>query len=190
MSLIGCRESKIDNDFHQEATHELLTSHLGDAEIDTALAAFIQRLMTTPEKRLRSLYTNTNNPNIPALREIKPNSDIIDSSMMSAQNCMLKGVTKVAHIMDAIYKNIDRVPPEMNLRSSMSNFNDAMRFFAAANLERSQNIVLLASTQAVYKAPHSTVRGHSRPESVQDSQSSSSSGSSRKSQSVRLEHNT
>ena len=27
------------------------------------------------------------------------------------------------------------------------------------NLEWSQNTVLLASTQAVYKAPHSTVRG-------------------------------
>ena len=28
-------------------------------------------------------------------------------------------------------------------------------------VERSQNTVLLASTQAVYKAPHSTVREHS-----------------------------
>ena len=28
-------------------------------------------------------------------------------------------------------------------------------------IERSQNTVLLASTQAVYKAPHSTVREHS-----------------------------
>ena len=50
--------------------------------------------------------------------------------------------------------------------------------------ERSQNTILLASTQAVYKAPHSTVRGHyyyywSR---------SSSDSSSRKSESIRLEH--
>ena len=28
--------------------------------------------------------------------------------------------------------------------------------------EQSQNTVLLASTQAVYKAPHSTVQGHSQ----------------------------
>ena len=53
---------------------------------------------------------------------------------------------------------------------------------------------LLASTQAVYKAPHSTVREQYR-ESDTHSQSwdrhpSSSSSSSRKSQSVRLEHNT
>ena len=59
--------------------------------------------------------------------------------------------------------------------------------------ERFQNTILLASTQVVYKAPHSTVqgqlqlehpRGHTHTESV------SSRGSSRKSQSVRLEHNT
>ena len=33
---------------------------------------------------------------------------------------------------------------------------------ANGGLERSQNTVLLASTQAVYKAPHSTVRGRSQ----------------------------
>ena len=49
--------------------------------------------------------------------------------------------------------------------------------------EWSQNTVLLASTQAVYKAPHSTVRG------VSVQSLSGSSSSSRKSQSVRLEHN-
>ena len=42
------------------------------------------------------------------------------------------------------------------------NFNK-MCFIIAATLddtERSQNTVLLASTQAGYKAPHSTVREH------------------------------
>ena len=60
-------------------------------------------------------------------------------------------------------------------------------------IERSQNTVLLASTQVVYKALHSTVQGqlqlehpcrHTHTESV------SSRGSSRKSQSIRLELNT
>ena len=66
---------------------------------------------------------------------------------------------------------------------------------SSGKYERSQNTVLLASTQAVYKAPHSTVQaererqleqscGHTHTESV------SSRGSSRKSQSVRLEQNT
>ena len=138
-TLIGCRESEMSNDLYQEATQELLRTDPGDAEIDVDLAAFIQRLMATPEKRLEALYDNTNNPyNIPALREIKLSPDATDSTMTCAQNYMLKGVTKVAYIMDAIYKNIDRVPPEMNLRSLMSNFNDAMRFFGAANLKMTQ----------------------------------------------------
>ena len=45
------------------------------------------------------------------------------------------------------------------------------------DFERSQNTVLLASTQAVYKAPHSTVRRAERqkqPDSQAVSQSSSS----------------
>ena len=50
--------------------------------------------------------------------------------------------------------------------------------------ERSQNTVLLASTQAVYKALHSTVREQKQKDI------SSSSSSSKKSQSVRLEHST
>ena len=56
-------------------------------------------------------------------------------------------------------------------------------------LERSQNTVLLASTQAVYKAPHSTVRGG---QSVRESRqlAAEQSSSSRKSQSIRLEHDT
>ena len=63
--------------------------------------------------------------------------------------------------------------------------------------ERSQNTVLLASTQAVYKAPHSTVwetDAHTHTlrsdTHTQGGQLTSSSGSGRKSQSVRLEHNT
>ena len=65
--------------------------------------------------------------------------------------------------------------------------------------ERSQNTVLLASTQAVYKAPHSTVRHTQRVSGVGvrhthsqswDRHPCSSSSSSRKSQNVRLEHNT
>ena len=55
--------------------------------------------------------------------------------------------------------------------------------------ERSQNTVLLASTQAVYKPPHSTVRAH-RVISSSRSRTSNSSSSSKKSQSVRLEHST
>ena len=54
-------------------------------------------------------------------------------------------------------------------------------------VERSQNTVLLASTQAVYKALHSTVRETvSHGTDVQAAVASSS----RTSQSVRLEHNT
>ena len=116
-TLISCRESEMSNDFYQETTQELLTSDQEDAEIDAELAAFIQCPMATelPEKHLKSLYNNTNNPSsIAALREIQLNSDVTHSSMIYAHNCMLKGVTKVAHIMDAIYNNIDRVPPEMN----------------------------------------------------------------------------
>ena len=60
--------------------------------------------------------------------------------------------------------------------------------------ERSQNTVLLASTQAVYKAPHSTVQETQCQTQGQihtpRGQLTSSSGSSRKSQSIRLEHNT
>ena len=54
---------------------------------------------------------------------------------------------------------------------------------AHAQAERSQNTILLASTQAVYKALHSTVQG-------EQLQLAARSGSSRKSQSVRLEHDT
>ena len=58
--------------------------------------------------------------------------------------------------------------------------------------ERSQNTVLLASTQAVHKAPHSTVQDTHRDRHTQyrhrDTRGSSSS--SKKSQSVRLEHST
>ena len=55
------------------------------------------------------------------------------------------------------------------------------------DFEWSQNTVLLASTQAVYKAPHSTVRER---ELVSREQLERSRSSSRKSQSIRLEHNT
>ena len=60
------------------------------------------------------------------------------------------------------------------------------------NIERSQNTVLLASTQAVYKAPHSTVRHTHRQTHAGYSTHTVavSSHCSRKSQSVRLEHNT
>ena len=68
-------------------------------------------------------------------------------------------------------------PQDFPARISCKNF---VQHFPAT--ERSQNTILLASTQAVYKAPHSTVR--------ERQQLTSSSGSSRKSQSVRLEHNT
>ena len=37
---------------------------------------------------------------------------------------------------------------------------DVVTLLYKLELERSQNTVLLASTQAVYKAPHSTVWGH------------------------------
>ena len=37
--------------------------------------------------------------------------------------------------------------------------NSDLRHGQEFDCERSQNTVLLASTQAVYKAPHSTVRG-------------------------------
>ena len=135
-TLIGCRESETS----YNATQEIMTSDPEiDAEIDADLAAFIQRLMTSqqPGERLKSLYDNTNNPsNIPALREIRPNSDL--TCMVYAQNLMLKGVAKVAHIMDAIYKNIDKVPAEMSPGSLMLNFNDAMRLFGAANLKMAQ----------------------------------------------------
>ena len=59
-------------------------------------------------------------------------------------------------------------------------------------IERSQNTVLLASTQAVYKAPHSTVResASDRHRRTQSRDRRLSSSSSRKSQSIRLEHNT
>ena len=53
--------------------------------------------------------------------------------------------------------------------------------------ERSQNTVLLVSTQAVYKALHSTVRGETHTHAVHMRTHSSSS---KKSQSVRLEHST
>ena len=60
--------------------------------------------------------------------------------------------------------------------------------------ERSQNTILLASTQAVYKAPHSTVRGDTHVDTQRrthtELQLAACSGSSRKSQSVRLEHDT
>ena len=73
--------------------------------------------------------------------------------------------------------------------------------FIVLEYERSQNTVLLASTQAVYKAPHSTVRRSLARSFIQESESDAdsqsrdrhlggSSSSSRKSQSVRLEHNT
>ena len=56
--------------------------------------------------------------------------------------------------------------------------------------ERSQNTILLASTQAVYKAPHSTVWRERERRECGHKQMTSSRSSSRKSQSVRLEHNT
>ena len=128
-------------DFRQRGTGKLLPSDHVDTEIDADLGEFIQRLLITvqPEERLKFLYDKTHCPTIiPALQEIKLQSSVIDSSIMYAQNYMLKGITKVAYIMNAIYKNIDMVPAEMNLRSLMSNFNDAMLFFGAAKYEMVQ----------------------------------------------------
>ena len=53
--------------------------------------------------------------------------------------------------------------------------------------ERSQNTILLVSTQAVYKALHSTVRGHAHSHTRL---AHTRSSSSKKSQSIRLEHST
>ena len=54
---------------------------------------------------------------------------------------MLKGISKVAYIMLVIYKNIDKVPPELCSRALMSDFNDAMRLLAAANFDMDQHRV-------------------------------------------------
>ena len=62
--------------------------------------------------------------------------------------------------------------------------------FQFSNSHDSQNTVLLASTQAVYKAPHSTVRERDTHRQLAVSSRTAHSSSSRKSQSVRLEHNT
>ena len=49
-------------------------------------------------------------------------------------------------------------------------YQKAKALFIKYQNERSQNTVLLASTQAVYKAPHSTVRGHTHTHRVREDQ--------------------
>ena len=115
-----------------------------DEEISEEAAAFIQFLMTNkqPDDSFRSLYNETHRPtNVPALEELKLNStwnkelnELVDR-MQYAQNCMLKGVTKTAYVMDTLFKHVDKLPEEPNLWQLMSDLNSAMRFFGATNLE-------------------------------------------------------
>ena len=134
-------EAVLRNNFHQEENSKLPTSDPVGTEIDADVAAFIQRMMTTPQpvKHLSSMYNKTHRPsNVSSLGDIELKAEATDGRMVHAHNCMLKGITKVAYIMDTFYKNIDMIHSEMNPGSLMSHFNHAMRFFGAANFEMVQ----------------------------------------------------
>ena len=118
-----------------------------DKEINDKIANFIELLMTKrqPDDHLRSLYNDTHRPaNVPALGEVEFRSAVkteeldLGDRMEYAQNCMLKGVTKTAYVMDTLFKHVDKLPKELQPEQLMSDINSAMRFFGAANLELSR----------------------------------------------------
>ena len=95
-----------------------------------------------PDDWFKTLYNEAHRPaNVGALGDIKLNSAVktnvnkLDDKMAYAQNCMLKGVTKTAYVMDTLFKHVDKLPKELQPQQLMSDLNAAMTFFGAANLE-------------------------------------------------------
>ena len=121
-----CRQDNVLFDENSEETNgagstETGTEDLVDRKINEKLASFIQFLMTKrqPDDRFLSLYNKTHRPaNVGALEENKLNSAVktnvnkLDDKMAYTQNCMLKGVTKTAYVMDTLFKHVDKLPKE------------------------------------------------------------------------------
>ena len=119
-----------------------------DEEINEKLASFIQFLMTNrqPDDWFKTLSNETHRPaNVAALRRVQLNSAVngvlqterneaVDK-LAYTQNCMLKGVTKTAYVMDTLFKHVDKLPKELQPKQLMSDLNAAMMFFGEANLE-------------------------------------------------------
>ena len=123
---------------------ETVTEDLVDKKINEKLASFIQFLMTNrqPDDWFKTLYNGTHRPaNVGALGEIKLNSAVktkvnkLDDKLAYTQNCMLKGVTKTAYVMDTLFKHVDKLPKEFQPKQLMSDLNAAMMLFGAANME-------------------------------------------------------
>ena len=113
-------------------------------EIIPNIAKVIGYLMTNrqPDYRFRPMYHATHHPaNVPALEEVQVNSSgkregsELEEEIAYAQNCMLKGVTKTAYVMDNLFKHVEKIPKELQPRQLMSDLTSAMKFFGAANLE-------------------------------------------------------
>ena len=113
-------------------------------EISEEIADFIQFVVTNkqPDDRFKYLSQSTHHPgNVAALggallnSRVKTEGSESEEVLAHAQNCMLKGVTKTAYVMDTLFKHVDKIPKEHNLGQLMSDLNSAMRFFGAANLE-------------------------------------------------------
>ena len=114
------------------------TEDLVDRKINEKLASFIQFLMTNrqPGDWFKTLYNGIHRPaNVGALEEIKLNSAVktnvseFEDKMAYTQNCMLKGVTKTAYVMDTLFKHVDKLPKELQPKQLMSDLNAAMSFF-------------------------------------------------------------
>ena len=147
-------EVKQKKDGHLEVNPEVPNDQKSEFEDPTAeeinekLASFIQFLMTKrqPDDWFKTLYNETHRPaNVAALGGFQLNSAVnmvlqterneaVDK-LVYTQNCLLKGVTKTAYVMDALFKHVEKLPKELQPQQLMSNLNAAMTFFGAANLE-------------------------------------------------------
>ena len=154
----------------QRSTETENKDPVGD-EINDKIATFIQLLMTDrqSDKSFRSLYDNTHHPaNVPALGEMRLRSMVrtegseIEGRIEYTQNCVLKGVTKTAYVMDNLFKHVDKLPKEMQPQQLISDPNSAMKFFGAANLEFNQ-----MSTE-IQKQYMKTKIGHNNPLMTQE----------------------
>ena len=116
-----------------------------DKEINEKLAYFIQFLLTNrqPDDPFKTLYNGTHRPaNVPALGGVQlvdgalpTEGCAVKNKLAHTQNCMLKGFTKTAYVMDTLFKHVEKLPKELQLQQLMSDLNAAMKFFGAANLE-------------------------------------------------------
>ena len=144
-----CRQDNVLFDENSEETNgagstETGTEDLVDRKINEKLASFIQFLMTNRQHDdwFKTLYNGTHRPaNVGALDELKLNSGVktnvsdFEDKLAYTQNCMLKGVTKTAYVMDTLFKHVEKLPKELQPKQLMSDLNAAMTFLGVANLE-------------------------------------------------------